>query len=153
MKVPYRYIFFLLVILFSCEKNDLNPKVSLVFGEAYGFCAGDCAHFFQIKDNSLYKDIIERYGIDLPTFDPTPLSDSDYEIANELIAKFPQYLLDNTNQTFGCPDCVDQGGIHLYYTAVDQQYFWHIDTFIDNQPVEIREYINQVKVVIAELKN
>lgn len=153
MKLLYRYAFYLLVIFFSCEKNELNPEVTLVFGEAYGFCAGDCAHFFEIKNNSLYKDNIESYGVNFPTFDATPLSASDYEIAYELIVKFPQYLLDNTNQTFGCPDCVDQGGIHIFYNLGEQQYSWHIDTFVDNQPIEIRDYLKQLRDVVAVLKD
>lgn len=142
------------IILFaSCERNNLDAEVSLIFGEAYGFCGGDCAHFFQIKSNHLFKDNMDRYTGDIPTFEETSLSQTDYVLAKTLLDGFPQYLLDHPNQTFGCPDCADQGGIHLYYSQGNQQYFWHVDTFVDNLPVEIRDYINEVKAVVVELKN
>lgn len=137
----------------SCERNNLDPAATLIFGEAYGFCAGDCAHFFQISNKHIYKDNIDRFGTDLPTFDDIPLSGSDYELAESLLANFPSYLLDNPNVTLGCPDCADQGGIHIYYIQGTNTYFWHIDTFIDNQPAEIRDYLSQMRDVIAALKD
>jgi hypothetical protein len=153
MKSTAIYFLFLSILFSSCERNNIDQEDSLIFGEAYGFCVGDCAHFFQIKDNNLLRDNEDRYAGDIPTFEAKPLSGPDYELANALLTNFPQYLVDHPNQTLGCPDCADQGGIHLYYTKGNQQFFWHIDTFVDNQPVEIRDYINQVKDVIADLKN
>lgn len=150
---PLIILIFLVALFSSCEKNHLSPDVSLIAGEAYGFCAGDCAHFFQINNTNLFRDNVDRYTGDVPTFEAVPLSEANYKLANSLLTSFPQYLLDHTNQTIGCPDCADQGGIHLYYTEGNQQFFWHIDTFVANQPVEIRDYIVEVRGVIAELKN
>lgn len=150
-----RIVNFLLIIAMasSCSTNNVTPQASLIFGEAYGFCAGDCAHFFQINDNNLYKDDIERYSGDAPSFKPTPLSAVDLELANQLVTDFPEYLLQNVNQTFGCPDCADQGGVHLFYSTGGSKYFWHIDTFVENQPVEIRQYIKLVREITSELKD
>ncbi len=142
-----------MIITTSCEKSNLSPELTLIFGEAYGFCAGDCAHFYQINDQHLLKDNIEQYESTPPGFDSTPLSTADYELAKPLLVDFPAFLLGNTNQTFGCPDCADQGGIHIYYSNNTASFFWHIDTNVDNQPPEIRDYIKQLRDVIAALKN
>ncbi|MEQ9414384.1 MAG: hypothetical protein RIF39_11165, partial [Cyclobacteriaceae bacterium] len=63
----------ILALISGCEKEyEPESDGSLVFGVAYGFCVGDCAHFFQIKDGALFKDKIERYvGEDL-AFESTP---------------------------------------------------------------------------------
>ena len=153
MKVSVVYASMLILLFGSCEKQNLKDPVTLIFGEAYGFCAGDCAHFFEINGNNLYKDNIENYYGDKLTFDDTSMPAADYALAKDLLTNFPQYLLDHTNQTIGCPDCTDQGGIHIFYRTGLVEYFWHIDTFVDNQPVEIRDYLKQMRDVTAALKN
>lgn len=125
----------------------------LVFGEAYGFCGGDCAHFYKLEDNKLYADVENRYSESLPDFSAVPLEEAKFNTAKSLLNNFPEYLLNNPNKTFGCPDCADQGGIHLYYKEKGEVMFWHIDTFEDNQPQEIRTYIMQVRTILDQLEN
>ena len=140
-------------LVISCDKSE-GPNVdgSLVFGEAYGFCVGDCAHFFQLNDNVLYQDNIERFSGDEPTFDTSPLEQEKLDLAKSLLEDFPQFLLNNKNMVFGCPDCADQGGIHLFLNTETEKLFWHIDTNVDNQPAEIRDYLKQVRDVTAQLR-
>ena len=145
--------FILLLALCSCENEQSSPQASIIFGEAYGFCTGDCAHFFQINGDKIFQDDLNRYFGEYPTFSSTHLPSSKFELAKSLLDNFPNYLLDHPNQTYGCPDCADQGGVHIFYKAGSMEYFWHIDTFIDNQPIEIRQYINQVREVTNQLKN
>jgi len=143
----------LIFISFACEKqSQLSMPGKLVFGEAHGFCVGDCAHFFKLQDGKLLKDNIERYDGSEPSFHQAALSNVRYELAEKLLVNFPQYLVNHPNQTFGCPDCADQGGIHLYYNAGGEDMFWHIDTSIGGQPEEIREYVSQVTDVLEHLK-
>lgn len=137
----------------SCEKNNLDPEVSLIFGEAYGFCAGDCAHFYLINDHHIYKDNMDRFETEQPTFETTPLQDGDFKLAKSLLDDFPPFLLGKPFETFGCPDCADQGGIHIFYSNSTASFFWHIDTNVDNQPVEIREYLAHMRDVVAALKD
>lgn len=153
MKLPYILILLMILLTTSCEKNNLDPDPTLVFGEAYGYCVGDCAHFYKINDHQIYKDDIERFWTDPPTFNPAPLPASDYELAQSLLTNFPEFLIQNPNQTFGCPDCADQGGIYIFYTNGTATYSWRIDTHVDNQPIEIRDYLKQLRDVIAALKD
>lgn len=145
----------ILSIFFSC-KDSTEIKVGtndyLVFGEAYGFCAGDCAHFYKINNSKLSKDNLERYTGSEPTFNNAALPEADYAKAIKLLKNFPEYLSKNPNQTIGCPDCADQGGVHLYLNRGGESQYWHVDNNIDNQPIEIREYIAQVRLIISQLR-
>ncbi len=149
-----RFALTLLIFIFlACEKQPhADLQGSLVFGEAYGFCVGDCAHFFKLTVGKLYQDNIERLTNEEPTFNEMALSNVRFEIARNLLRDFPQYLKNNPNQTIGCPDCADQGGIHLYYHSGIEKMYWHIDTAVDNQPEEIREYLAQVRAITAQLR-
>lgn len=145
----------MLIVWSSCQDKD-QPKMTedmLIFGEAYGYCAGDCAHFFKLENNQLTADNIERFDGSEPTFSNQAFTSAQYEIATELLESIPEYLLLNANQTIGCPDCADQGGVYLFLTRDAQKYFWNIDTSVSNQPEEIRDYIAQVRSVIDQLQN
>lgn len=150
--------FVIVIIMFSASCQDEQSEVvlnegTLIFGEAFGFCAGDCAHFYKLDDQKLYQDKIETYAGSVPHFDDAILPKAKLDIAAPLANSFPQYLLDNPNKTFGCPDCADQGGVHLYYVREGEGFYWHIDTAVDNQPAEIRNYIMQVRTIIDQLED
>lgn len=149
-----QFLILILVVVSSCSQEK-EPQLgdSLVFGVAYGFCVGDCAHFYNLNDGQLFKDNVDRYEGTEPTFDEAPLTADQYELAQALLPSIPEYLISHSDQTIGCPDCADQGGFHLYYRKENKTMFWHIDTSIDNQPEEIRDYIRKVKLVIEQLNN
>lgn len=154
MKISNHFLILILTVLSSCsQEKEPQLQDSLAFGVAYGFCVGDCAHFYNLNDGQLFKDNVERYEGTEPTFDKAPLAVDQYEIAKTLLLSIPAYLINHSNQTIGCPDCADQGGYHLYYRKENKTMFWHIDTSIDNQPEEIRDYLGQVKLVIEQLNN
>ena len=144
----------ILAIVSGCEKNH-EPGIdgNLVFGEAFGFCAGDCAHFFQIKDGSLFRDKVDRYTGGELIFEDTPLSNDKYKLAVPLLDNFPEYLKVHPNETIGCPDCADQGGYHFILKSQRESQYWHIDTNTGSQPNEIRTYIEQVKSVLEQLQD
>lgn len=152
-------ISFLVAGCFGCESTDSNPEkapsktATFVFGEAYGFCAGDCAHFYKLKNNQLFKDKIERFNGTVPDFDPNKLSDDKWEVAKSLISELPDYLLNNPDTTLGCPDCADQGGVYLFYQNENKSLYWNIDTAADRQPPEIRNYILKVRSIIDQLED
>jgi len=155
MKVQISLLAILSLCLSCKDTQESIPDAEgeLIFGEAYGFCVGDCAHFYRLSNGNLYQDTIDRYMEESPEFDDTPLTSAQYELAAPLLSGIPDYLLKNTNQTIGCPDCADQGGVHLFLTNESQSLFWHIDTFTENQPEEIRAYVSQVRSIIDQLRN
>jgi hypothetical protein len=143
----------LFVLLFSCEKNDLSDIEYFAFGTAYGMCYGNCANFFLIKDNNLYPDNMTYFISDSLIFSNVALPGEKYDIASKLIKDFPEYLERNPDLTFGCPDCHDQGGIHIKIIEKGQPKWWHIDTDIIQQPDEIKPYVKEILDVIGRLMN
>ncbi|MFZ1808245.1 MAG: hypothetical protein WAU36_13530 [Cyclobacteriaceae bacterium] len=152
-----RLVLLLLILatLSGCEEENNEPDSdgSLIFGVAYGFCAGDCAHFFLIKDGALFKDNIERYSGDEVYFDGDPLPEDKYVLAKSLLQQFPEYLRERPNETIGCPDCTDQGGYHLILNSNTGSQYWHIDTSTASQPTEIKTYMDQVRTILEQLKD
>lgn len=145
---------FVLILIFSssCTKEDLNDIDYFSFGSAQGFCQGNCADFFMIKDGAVYPDDIDYYSGSSLKFKSEPLPAEKYKLAKKLIDDFPSYLIKNPDSTFGCPDCADQGGIHIEIMEKGQIKRWHFDTVISSLPAGIREYVQEVSEVIGELR-
>jgi hypothetical protein len=136
----------------SCKKEKAGVVDYLSFGTAYGECVGNCATFFKLEGDKIYPDNTTRYSREGPVvFNTTALSNDKYLLAKELVDNFPPYLLTTAGQTFGCPDCADQGGIHIELKAKGETKFWHIDTDITKQPVEIRPYIEKMRTILGQL--
>lgn len=149
-----RKIIFLILsagtILFSCHKDELSGNDYLIFGTAYGECTGDCAVFYKITDQKIYQDNMDYYSGTF-SFESSELSNEKYNIAKVLAEDIPDYLLNNPDKTFGCPDCADQGGVHVELCKNGETYFWHIDTDISQQPDEIKEYVENLLTVMNAL--
>ena len=141
-----------LFLLFTlCTKDKSFDVDYFAFGIAHGECIENCAVFFLVQNDNLYADDLNYYSSPL-RFKSDPLSTDKYNIAKQLIDDFPQYLKNNPNKTFGCPDCADQGGIHIEIKNNDKTQYWHIDTNINNQPAEIRDYINKMLETLEQLQ-
>jgi len=150
MKTAY-FLAILILLVTSCRKDPaiLQPD-TFSFGLAYGFCAGDCAYFYQLKDMAVYRDNIDHYK-NIVSYEPQPLSQSKYQIAKNMLDSLPAFLNQHQGQTIGCPDCYDQGGFHISHVSKGITRRWYIDTSADSQPVEIRDYMKRMKEVIEEL--
>jgi len=152
MKIKIVTFIVILILSSSCTKDNLDNIDSFSFGSAYGFCQGNCANFFIIKDGDIYPDDMDYYPGSSLKFKSEALPNEKYNLAKKLIDGFPEYLIENPNKTFGCPDCADQGGIHIEIEEKGQIKRWHFDTTISNLPTEIREYVQEISNVIEELK-
>ena len=152
MKIKIVTFIVILILSSSCTKDNLDNIDSFSFGSAYGFCQGNCANFFIIKDGDIYPDDMDYYPGSSLKFKAEALPVEEYNLAKKLIDGFPEYLIENPNKTFGCPDCADQGGIHIEIEEKGQIKRWHFDTTISNLPTEIREYVQEISNVIEELK-
>jgi len=152
MKTKIIPIFLILLSISFCTKDNLDNPDYFVFGDAYGECIGNCATFFLIKDNNVFPDSMVTYYTSPLTFKKSPLQKEKYYLAKKVLEDFPKYLSDNPNITIGCPDCHDQGGIHFEIMENGTVKIWHVDTEIDQLPVEIQSYISEVRNVILQLK-
>jgi hypothetical protein len=145
--------FIVFISLSGCTKENLDNIDYFAFGSAHGFCLSNCADFFLIDDGNIYPDDFDYYYNESTlTFKSEPLSIEKYNLAKDLIDRFPNYLINNLNKTFGCPDCADQGGIHIEIKENGQIIRWHFDTNISNLPVQIQDYIQNISSVINQLK-
>jgi hypothetical protein len=152
MKIKIAPLLVLLFFLSSCAKENLGDPDYFAFGNAYGMCLGNCANFFLIKDKSIFPDDMDNYmGMSLK-FKSEILPDEKYILAQKLIENFPEYLIKNPDKTFGCPDCADQGGIHIEIQDKGVIKRWHFDTTNSNLPAEIRDYVKEISAVIEQLK-
>lgn len=141
----------LMTLLISCKKETtkLDPEY-FSFGTAYGECGGNCANFFQIRDGQLFPDDMD-YLVSPLVFQDEALPSDKYELAKTLLDSFPTYFLDDPNQTYGCPDCADQGGIHIEMKKNGEVIYWHIDTIDSNQPEEVQDYIAELRSILDQL--
>jgi hypothetical protein len=152
MKIKLYSLIVLLLPLSFCTKDNFDNLDYFAFGDAHGFCLGNCANFFLIKDGDIYPDDIDRYYDSTLKFKSEALTTEKYELARTVIDCFPSYLLDHPNTTYGCPDCADQGGIHIEIMENGQIKRWHFDTNISNLPSKIRDYVQNIAVVLEQLK-
>ena len=151
MKIKIISLFILLVFLFSCTKVNLDDIDYFAFGSAHGFCMGNCADFFIIQDGKIYPDDMDYYNSSAMKYKTEALPAEKYKLAKTLIDNFPKYLNDNPDKTFGCPDCADQGGIHIEIKDKGQIKIWHFDTNISNLPVSIQDYVQEISSVIDQM--
>ncbi|MCX6350797.1 MAG: hypothetical protein NTX03_02935 [Bacteroidetes bacterium] len=147
-------IFLVLIIFLSfCRKDVSLANDYFAFGSASGECQGDCAHFYLIKNKNLYPDDLDYYLYTQPTplkFKNTKLPQDKYNLAIVIQKDLPQYLKDNPNTTFGCPDCMDQGGLHIEIKEKGVVKRWHLD--IDSKtPDVVKTYIKEMDSILIKL--
>jgi len=139
------------LFLFSCKKENTTVTVNrLAFGVSYGFCVGNCAKFFLLNNDNLFADSMDRFTTPL-LFKNTALAQDKYNLAKELLTTFPKYLTLHSNETFGCPDCVDQGAIYIEATINGTTSYWKIDTDTGKQPDAVKAYINNLTTIVSQL--
>ncbi|MGE5457583.1 MAG: hypothetical protein ACM3RX_04450 [Methanococcaceae archaeon] len=152
MRIKLTLLSGLILLILSCTKDELLKDNYFVFGSAYGECTGDCATFFLMENDKIYPDNMSSYYNSTLTFKNDPLPQSKYDLSEVLIDDFPKYLTDNPNQTFGCPDCHDQGGIHIQIMENGEIKSWHLDTEISSLPAEIQSYVQEIQGILQQLR-
>jgi hypothetical protein len=156
------YLFSLLLLLalvvLSCSKKDVTVDAAphFLFGTSYGNCPGECDRYYAIKDGQVYRVEGEYYPGPLVVTNATIASDKA-QIAHKLLQDLPSYLISHPDETYGCPDCHDQGGIHIEYITGASSDLpnikkWHIDTDTAAIPAPIRAYAIEVLNAVNELE-
>lgn len=141
----------------ACKKHDCNHLDAdyFIFGRAYGMCGGpNCAQFYKIENGRVFADDMDYYTYEnVFTFSNAPLSQAKYSIAFQALSTLPAYMTSNPGQTWGCPDCHDQGGLHFAWSENGITHYWHVDTDMNEQPPAIRPYMAQVNDILNQLAN
>jgi hypothetical protein len=149
----------LLIITFcfaSCDAlTDSSQKQTdyLIFGHFYGQCVGDeCVVNFKVTDGGdLYKDENDAYA-GVGDFSFKKLPSENFELAEEIRSSIPQKLLSSESQTFGCPDCADQGGVLIQVSEDGNEKKWKIDQDKDNIPAYLHDFVDEVNATIREIQ-
>jgi len=152
-------IFIILMIVlagFFCKKINTEQKSkkteadTFLFGVDGGLRPGNYT-YFKIQEEKIYRNQPYTVGQETILFDTNSLEHNKYLLSKELKEDFPDYLLNHPNQTFGCPNCADQGAIHIEMEHNGVLKIWDIDTEINQQPVEIRSYIKRLQQLVSQL--
>ena len=142
--------------LSSCKKDQdpTNTETDyLIFGHFYGMCQGEtCVETFLVTDQKLFEDENDSYSVSEP-FNFNELSSDDFELVKSLIESFPPELLNDTNSTFGCPDCADQGGLLIKLAQNGEVKSWRIDQSKMAVPQYLHAFMDSVNVSISLLSN
>jgi hypothetical protein len=139
----------------SCSKDivcDCQGGEYFIFGHFYGECVGEaCIETFKIQGGKLSEDTRDRYpGAD--PFDWKALPDDKYQLVKDLPATLPSELLAKSDQTFGCPDCADGGGLYIEVFQDGKKHSWWIDKIKAGQPDYLHDFTDQVGAAIALLQ-
>ncbi|MFN7120142.1 MAG: hypothetical protein ACK4TA_25350 [Saprospiraceae bacterium] len=153
----------LITLLAACSNNqeelqtaaltDEAELSSLVFGKYYGFCLGDCATLYKVEANTLLIDEINRFmDWESLRFQTKPLSGDRYAVAKTLLNEFPEELLQERQETIGCPNCADQGAFAIEVQQNGETRRWIIDTDRNVLPDYLKAYVDKIDTVMNQLQ-
>jgi hypothetical protein len=146
-------IFILLLIgsSWACDKSEDLPLTDsnyLIFGHYYGLCMGEeCIETFKLTANELFEDTSDTYR--QTDFNFVPLANDLFERVQDLRDRIPAQLLDEADQTFGCPDCADQGGLLIQFVSGDNVQTWYLDQSQTAVPEYLHTFMDKVNEKIA----
>ena len=152
-----KFIILGLAILFntSCNKDDeieLNETNYLIFGHFYGECIGEgCIETFKLTDKKLFEDTIDNYLGE--NFNFIELGNNKFELVKDLADSFPNQLLNDDVNTFGCPDCADMGGLFIQFSENGNLKSWRIDQIKSNVPSYLHDFMDEVNEKIELINN
>ena len=116
MKHLFYYLFALSFLFTSCKDKDVTPEGDyLIFGHHSGFCiTPQCLSHYKLTDSQLYKDQ-KVNNLRHQSFDFILQKDEDFQKVKTLASALPAQLLSLNSQSFGCPNCYDQGELFIQY--------------------------------------
>lgn len=134
----------------GCKKTakSVTAEDQIIFGISHGHCVGKCRSTYVLDNKTLYADTSNNRAY---IFELKKLPDSFFQKAKFVMTDFPEYLLKNTNQTFGCPDCADQGTIVLTRIVKQDTLSWRLDTQTNTMPKELKSYADNLLNLIYSL--
>lgn len=147
------YLVLTLCIFLSCEKQPFNSTEDyLVFGHFFGECMGEsCVLTYKLTSTALYQDTILDYSCTNNSF--VQMSEQDFNQVSGLLESFPTNLLDESEDVLGCPDCLDQGGLHIEYSGSMGEGVWRIDQIQSAVPEYLHSFMDEVNASINILYN
>lgn len=137
----------------SCEKQSQKNDIAyFIFGTYSGLCNGGerCIETYQLTPNDLSEDINDFYPCKAP-YQFILRSNSDFNQVSPIQTALTDEMFDLPDSTFGCPDCVDQGGIYIEIKKNNQIHKWHLDQNKGNIPELFHPIHSEINAVIEQL--
>lgn len=149
------FLFLIMATSFSaCHENWLLNRDKgdhIIFGYFYGHCVGaDCVRIFKLTDNNLYRDENNKYPGKGP-YVWKKMTNKAFSIAENLPDYFPDEYLP-APQTYGCPDCADQGGIVFIIEDASTTKIWSLDQDKNQIPDAFHPFMEKINEVIDLIK-
>ena len=146
--------------LSSCSADDDAPTLTnfgeidyLIFGWYFGECAGEeCVETFRLTDRSLFEDVNDPYSGSSAFRFMEQLSREKFERASIVAEEFPSQLLQEPDQTFGCPDCADQGGMFIQVSSLNGIQTWRLDQDKTDVPEYLHDFMDEVNETIIAIQ-
>jgi hypothetical protein len=138
----------------SCDKDLDIGYDYLIFGSFYGFCHGqDCIRIYKLENGQLFQDHKDEYPSreDFYEGDFHLMDQGEVDLVKHLLDDFPDALLKEERNQFGCADCADQGGLYLEIKMGSTRKFWIIDQFKSDVPVYLHSYMDEINAKIELL--
>ena len=138
----------LVLIAFSCKKNDDNEIVQINYGISFGECIGYCKHDIHLESgiirytNSGWSDTIETTTC---TDFLAKESWDSYTSAIDIKSFF------KLPETIGCPDCTDGGAEFIEIITSGEKHKVTFEYF--NEPETLREIIVGLRGQIEQGEN
>jgi len=132
----------------SCSRDtDQSTVPYLIFGHSYGEClGGHCLDVFKLTDSALYEDKDDKFvSGDYRWYE---LSASKFSLARDLLKQTPEEIKYGVDQTFGCPDCHDQGALIVHYFDGVHLHEFLLDNDKSAIPVYLHSFTDQVNNTI-----
>ncbi len=157
MKLHYTIFVLSIFLLLSCSNDDdqtISGGESLIFGTFAGECFGDCFDVFRIDDRKLEEDQVVDFFIENYSFKGSfTFSEEQYSVYKNILNEIPRELINGSDKTYGCPDCVDQGGFYFEITTSEgetKKYIVDTDN-TDDQSAVIVTFKNRISEIINAL--
>ncbi len=148
------FVLMLFLILSSCTEDNselgLLDKNYFIFGHTYGECEGEeCVETFLISKGKIYEDVLDIYT--KTEYDFIALQNGSMEELIQLPSLLPNELINSDQETFGCPDCLDQGAIYIERSINGKKEHWWIDQDKNAIPAYLWPFANKVNQAIASI--
>lgn len=145
----------------ACNNDDDNPVPIIepeyvVFGEfASGMNAED-SQMFKVTLTTFEKEVVSGVftRLDYEFEADETMSQGDFSNARQIIDWIPQVLIESETDTYGCPDCHDQGGYFLEFGDGNHSKKFIIDPVdTEDQPQELINFKNGMATLLLLFDN
>ncbi len=150
-------LLFFLLAAFQCSPGDEKEGTVqdyLLFGTKFGFCVSACNRLYYLDSEGLYQYISKtRETIAAEEFKSKGvlLSKEKFTSYKHLLSSVPSELSLIETETFGCPNCYDQGEIYIEFKNDKGLKSFRADTKIVDNPSWLQPFAAELKKAVEDL--